>query len=253
MLCASRINRERFSDLPADCRPDSTAEGYAVQEALHELLPARGLGPLVGWKIGCTTKVMQAYIGIDEPCAGAVFASQVQGQAARCRASDFVRAGVECEIAVQLGSDLGPAGAPYTQADVARAVSAVMTSIEIVDDRYIDFRGLSAPTLISDDFFNAGAVLGEACTDWQHIDLAALRGRMIVNGREIGAGTGADILDHPLNALVWLANLRTSFGLLLEAGAFVSLGSIVETHWVAPGDDIEAAIDGLGAARVTFS
>ncbi len=253
VLCASRFKRQPLAGLPADCRPDSRSDGYAVQEALHELISARGLGSVAGWKIGCTTPVMQTYIGIDEPCAGAVFASQVGGPAVQHLAADFVRAGVECEIAVRLGADLTPSAAPYGRADVARAVCECMTSIEIVDDRYVDFRALPAPTLIADDFFNAGCVLGEARIIGPDFDLAALRGRMKVNDQEIGAGTGADILGHPLDALAWFANLRASLGLKLDAGTFVSLGSIVRTHWVTPGDDIEAEIDGLGVARVSFS
>lgn len=253
ILCASRFKRQPLAGLPADCRPEGTSDGYAIQEASHAPIAAHGLGPIVGWKIGCTTPVMQAYIGIDEPCAGAVFASQVGGPAVRLLATDFVRAGVECEIAVRLGADLTPGGAPYGRADVARAVSDCMTSIEIVDDRYVDFRALPAPTLIADNFFNAGCVLGEARVIGRDFDLAALRGRMKVNDQEIGAGTGANILGHPLDALAWFANLRASLGLKLGAGTFVSLGSIVKVHWVTPGDDIEAEIDGLGVARVRFS
>lgn len=252
-LCAGRIRRARLDTLPADCRPASMTDAYAIQEALHPLLAARGFGEVAGWKIGCTTPVMQAYIGIDEPCAGAVFGSQVSGPAALYEAKDFVRAGVECEIAVRLGADLLPSAAPHRRDDVAGAVSACMTSIEIVDDRYADFRALPAPTLVADDFFNAGCVLSAEVSDWQKVDLARLHGRMKVNGREIGTGVGADILGHPLDALVWLANLRASLDEPLSAGTFVSLGSIVKTHWVSPGDHIEAELDGLGSASVTFS
>lgn len=128
-----------------------------------------------------------------------------------------------------------------------------MISIEIVDDRYVDFRALPAATLVADDFSNAGCVLGAEIADWQKLDVAGMNGRMSVNGSKIGSETGADILGHPLNALVWIANLRASQNLALGAGTFASLGSMVKTHWVTPGDDIEAEIDGPGVARVSFS
>lgn len=79
VLFACRIEREPRVKLAADCRPDTTRDGYAIQEELHALLPDRGLGPLAGWKIGCATSVMQAHTDIAEPCAGGVFASQVHG------------------------------------------------------------------------------------------------------------------------------------------------------------------------------
>ena len=57
---------------------------------------------------------------------------------------------------------------------------------EIVEDRYADFRAFDTPTLIADDFFNAGCVLGAPVTGWRELDLADLRGRMTINGVEVG-------------------------------------------------------------------
>ena len=61
--------------------------------------------------------------------------------------------------------------APFTRDSIAAHVDAVMAGIEIVDDRYRDFRSLGAPTLIADNFFNAGCVLGEPIRGMQPFDL----------------------------------------------------------------------------------
>jgi 2-oxo-3-hexenedioate decarboxylase/2-keto-4-pentenoate hydratase len=195
---------------------------------------------------------MQAYLGIRNPCAGGVHASTVHEGHARVRHGDYVRAGVECEIAVRLGSDLGPAGAPYDRARVAPAVEAVLAAMEIVDDRYRDYRTLDVPTLIADDFFNAGCVLGPPVTRWPELDLPALTGTTRLNGVEVGRGEGRAVMGHPFEALAWLANLRAGRGRGLRAGEFVLLGSVVETRWVAAGDEVTVAIEGLGEARATF-
>jgi 2-keto-4-pentenoate hydratase len=71
---------------------------------------------------------------------------------------------------------------------------------------------------------------------------------MLIDGTEMGAGIAGDILGHPLNALVWLADLRAGQGAPLKAGAFVTLGSMVKTAWVDKGDTIIAEIDGLKPA-----
>jgi len=44
--------------LPGDSIPADEAEGYLVQRALHDLMRPQ-VGSLVGYKIGCTSKVMQ--------------------------------------------------------------------------------------------------------------------------------------------------------------------------------------------------
>lgn len=252
ILKEARLERTRIAELPEACRPRDEADGYLVQDELHQLLAAAGLGPVAGHKIGCTTPVMQAYLGIPNPCAGGVFASTVHHGTARLRAGDYVRVGVECEIAVALGTDLAPRDAPFDRARVAPAVGACMAAMEVVDDRYLSYRDLGVPTLVADDFFDAGCVLGAPVTAWRALDLPALSGAMRINGVEVGRGQGRAIMGHPLEALAWLANARAARGLGLRAGEFVLLGSVVETRWLAPGDEVRIAIEGLGEARAVL-
>ena len=75
---------------------------------------------------------------------------------------------------------------------------------------------------------------------------------MAVNGREIGAGVGADILGDPLEALVWLAN-GPARATGLPAGSIVMLGSLVQTHWVERGDVVTIDNDAFGSVSVSFS
>jgi 2-keto-4-pentenoate hydratase len=249
----ARLRRIPIDPLPLDCRPLDALDGYAVQEVLHGLLAASGLGPVAGHKIGCTTPVMQAFLGITNPCAGGVHAATVHDGQANVRHDDYVRVGVECEIAVRLGANLGPAGAPFDRERVALAVDAVLPAMEIVDDRYRDYRTLDVPTLIADDFFNAGCVLGSPVTRWRDLDLPALTGVTRLNGRELGRGEGRAVMGHPFEALAWLANLRANLGLGLRAGEFVLLGSVVETRWVSAGDKVAVGIEGLGEVRASFA
>ena len=224
-----------------------------MQDALHAALTAAGHGALAGHKIGCTTPVMQRFLRIPNPCAGGVFAATVRHLEAEFRHADFLHVGVECEIAVRLAHDLPAGRAPYDRATVGAAVGACMAAIEVVEDRYEDYRALDVPTLIADDFFNAACVLGPPVAAWRDLDLAALRGRMRIIGADVGTGRGGDILGHPLEALAWLANALVARGRGLEAGEFVLLGSVVETRWVGAGDRVEVEIEGLGSARARFT
>ncbi|MDH3664548.1 MAG: fumarylacetoacetate hydrolase family protein, partial [Alphaproteobacteria bacterium] len=162
------------------------------------------------------------------------------------------RVGVECEIAVRLGASLAPADRSHDRHSVGEAVESCMAAVEIVDDRYVDYRSLDTPTLIADDFFNAGAVLGLVVSDWRSLDLAGLEGRMTVNGETVGEGVGSAILGHPFEALAWLASALNARGRSLQEGEIVLLGSIVQTAWVAAGDRVDITIDGLGSANLRF-
>ena len=109
--------------------------------------------------------------------------------------------------------DRGPArarscavDAPFTAEWVCEAIEAYLPAIEIVDDRYVKWETLGAPTLVADDFFAAGCVLGEPVARAAAPDLLEVIGRAVINGEEVGRGTGADVLGHPHHALAWLAN-----------------------------------------------
>jgi 2-keto-4-pentenoate hydratase len=249
-IALARRNRAPLAAL--ELPPADETEGYQVQRALHDLLLPHA-GTLVGYKIGCTSQVMQDYIGIPHPCAGGVFQKGVHDSGARLAAADYVRVGVECEIAVRLKRDLAPGEAPFTAEWVGEAVEAYHPAIEIVDDRYVTWETMGAPTLIADDFFAAGCVLGAAVPRANLPDLRAVTGRAILNGEEAGTGTGADVLGHPHNALAWLANHLAQEGKGLHAGQLVLTGSLVKTLWLKVGDKVRMELDGLGVVEAEFS
>ncbi len=195
-LAHARLDGMRLPGLPVDVRPADEAEGYRVQDALHGMLTAGGAGSLAGHKIGCTTTVMQQFLGIDHPCSGGVFATHVFREPVAVPFDSFLHVGVETEIAVMLGRDLPPRGVPYTVDEVRAAVSAVAAAIEIVDDRWDDYKRVDTPTLIADDFFNDASVLGPLRAYDGTLDLGVLRGVTRVNGVEAGRGAGADVLGQ---------------------------------------------------------
>ena len=63
-----RLARKRLPPLEDAERPADEAQAYRVQDELHAILTGAGLGPVAGHKIGCTTKVMQEFLRIPNPC-----------------------------------------------------------------------------------------------------------------------------------------------------------------------------------------
>ena len=252
-LAAARLEHRAVAPLPPGVAPTDASAGYAVQQHLHELLIAAGEGAVAGQKIGCTTKVMHEKLGIDQPCAGRIHARYLLSDGATWSVAGRIKPSVECEIAVRLGRDLPPIPRYYTAANMRSAVESCMASIELCDDRYTDREAVGVPTLIADDFYNVGCALGREVTGWQSIDLAAITGTMRINGRETGRGKGSDIMGNPLAALAWLANLRASENHPLKAGEFVTLGSIVSSQRVMPGDWVEIEIERLGGISLAIA
>jgi 2-oxo-3-hexenedioate decarboxylase/2-keto-4-pentenoate hydratase len=245
--------RPPIEEIPAAFRPATLEDAYAVQEAARPLIAARGRGAPVGWKIGSTSPPMQAALGIPFPCAGTLYAGTVhRGHAAVDRA-DYSKPGLECEVAVRLGADLPARAGGHTRASVLPAVAAVMTSVEIVEWRFVDIKRAGVPSLVADDFFSCGCVLGPEQPPDILAGEADIPGRFTVDGAVAGTGAARDILGHPLNSLAWLADHRAALGTPLHAGEIVTLGSIFAAFRLERPGLVAASFDGLGAASVAVT
>ncbi len=245
--------RTRYRPIPEPCAPHTIDEAYAMQEAFQKLL-TEVHGPIGGRKIALTSAVMQQMVGVNEPIGAFILANTIHQSPVTLHGADFAHLGVECEVAVRMGADLPAARAPYSRDSVADAVTAVMAAFELIDDRNADYSKLPAqmPSLVADNW-NAGIVLGPAVTDWRTIDLAAARATMVINGAVVGEGHGSDVMGHPLEALVWLANMLATRGTSLSQGMIVMTGSIVATKFVNPGDVVTLSVHGLGEVRLSVS
>jgi 2-keto-4-pentenoate hydratase len=237
--------RARYQNLPEAIAPTSLAEAYAAQAALIELWSER-LGPVAGLKVATTTKVMQALMGIDHPCMGTIFAARVYASPATIAKADYVNVRIECELAVRLGRDLPQAGAPYTRESVRPAVSHVMAAFELIEDRFADYKSSKALSLIADNAWNGGIVIGASRELPAGLDLDGIAAALQSNGNEIAAGRS----DDPLGALAWLANQAVERGRPMTAGMVAITGSIVPTVDIAVGERLDFAIDGVGAVSL---
>jgi 2-keto-4-pentenoate hydratase len=225
-----RQDRVLVSPLPAGVAPATEAEGAAVQFALARLV---GAVPPFGFKIGATGRRMQTYLGVNTPIGGFMRAADVYRGHAELRFADFVRPGVECEVAVRLAADLPPGPCSFDQA--LAAVGEFVAGIEIVENRYGDVAVLGTPMLVADQMYHAAAVVGDqGGIDWRALDIGALRGRISLDNGFSDEGVTSDLLGHPLNALALLAGspVAAAFG-GLKAGQVVMLGSVTPPVWLS--------------------
>src|SRR5258707_10933078 len=236
--------RHQIDLLPPELMPADLDEVRAAFEAIER---ARGRGEVVGYKIGLTTPIMQKLCGVDEPCYGAIFSSEVHHGRATLATSGYCRLGIETEIAVRIGEDLPQGG---DRERVGAAVESCMAAIEVLEDLRHDYKRLTAAAMVAGNVWNAGAVIGVPVTDWRRLDLAAVTSRLTINGSEIGNGKGGDVMGNPLNALAWLADKLAGAGTPLKRGMIVLTGSMVPIQFPAAGDRALVEVEGLGTAEL---
>lgn len=235
-----------------DLKPDSLEEGYAAQAALLRLLQDAGDGVIAGWKIAITSKAMQELCGIDQPCVGGLLNVGIQQSPGTASLANYGRLGLEFEIAMRIGQASANDGKDYDAKSVRALVDAVMPAFELVDDRNADYDAFDAPSIIADNTWNAGVILGAPIPNWQSLDWTTQQVTLHYNDEVDTAVTGAS-LGNPFTALAFVANNLAERGLVLKPGDIVITGSALQTRFAVAGDSALYAVDGFPAVKLTVS
>lgn len=228
---------------------------YAVQDEYVSAMCAQRGTSVVGYKIGLTSQRMQEFCGIAEPISGQCLGDTMHRSGDTVSLRSGTRIGLECEIAVLVGKDVTE---ELRTIDAASGVvDAVAPAFELIDDRNADYDHLDACSLIADNSWHAGIVLGTFQYWWEDLVTAAgevRRGNAErrIDPEVIGRGTGGDILGHPLLALCWLTKNLSERGIPLRAGSVVLTGSMATTYFPDPGDEIEFRVAGVGDVAISF-
>jgi 2-keto-4-pentenoate hydratase len=240
--------REPFKGLSGELAPGSVETAYQVQDAyVARLLQERGT-TLRGYKIAITTPAMRDMVGFDDSVSGRLCADQILQSGQTISHLGYGRLIVEFEIAFQMARDLPATAAPWNGATIFEHVECAYPALEIADDRGADYSVLnqSILTLIADNAWNQGLVLGAGVKNLDRDFLRDVQGIAFIDGKEVGRGTGKDVLGHPLDALAWLANHLSDRGLSLRQGDLVTTGSLVKSQFPVAKNRIFFSLPGFG-------
>lgn len=230
-------------------------DAYAVQAALIERRKAAGR-KVIGWKIGLTSKAMQAALNIDIPDSGVLMDDMLFENGGVVPAGRFIQPRIEAEIAFVMKAPL--AGKDVTREDVIAATDYVVPSLEILDTRILRADPATGKTriitdTISDNAANAGLVLGN---EHHAIDAHDQRwvGAIVSKNAEVEeTGLGAGVLNDPVQGIVWLARRMDQYGQRIEAGQVILSGSFIRPVEAPSGSLIEADFGPFGSVAVTFA
>jgi 2-keto-4-pentenoate hydratase len=240
--------------LPEECRPLTTAQGYAVQAQL----PSVSNRTVVGWKIAATSANGQSHINVSGPLAGRLLSGQVFDSGATVPSAGNRMRVAEPEFAFAMGQDVPPQNTPYDMPQVMAAVASLHPAIEIPDSRLTPFTEAGEAQLLADNACARHFVLGPAAPDsWRELDLSTYtvqarvdHGERLCYTRE---GTGANVLGDPRIALTWLANQLSVLGITLQKGQVVTTGTCMVPLALEPGDTVSADYGLLGRVQMTFA
>ena len=239
----------------------SDADGACSRTKFNALL-ALQYGRVVGYKAGLTNPAVQKRFGADKPVWGVLYDGMILDDGATVDAAFGTRPLFEADMLVRVRSAaINGARSPM---DVLESIDQIIPFIELPDLVVANPGALNGNAISA---INVGARLGVAGQPIvaplfraeRFAMLDALRDMTVVmsdgNGVELSRGKGSDILEHPLNAVVWLAGALAAQGLAMEPGQWISLGSFSPLLPPKPGQKVVVRYEGLPGAvpvSVTF-
>lgn len=235
-------------------------EAYEHALAVREMRIARGERP-VGYKVGFTNRGIWPRYGVFAPIWGTVWNTTI----AFCEGSGELSLAGTCEPRIEPEAVFGIARTPPARAtlqDLFDCLLWVAPGFEVVDSHIPGWKFAAADT-VADGGLHARLLVGprmpvrDIAPDAAQLEamLAAAAVTLERAGEAVDRGTGANVLDGPLHALLhFVQEMRNCPGAPeLQPGDVVTTGTWTDAWPVAPGEHWRARFDApLPALEVRF-
>lgn len=229
--------------------PDADIEdAYRISQAVTDLKVAAGR-QIKGLKIGLTSKAMRSLSGATEPDYGTLFDNWFILEGDTVPRSKMNHPLAEVELAFVLKRALRGPG--INVADVIAATDFVVPSIEIVDTRQHRGGTRMLVNSIADAAACGFVILGANPFKLSDIDVRNVGATLSINGDIEESGMARAVMGNPINAVTWLINKLSDYGVAAEAGHTILSGSFIKAIPFKTGDNVEALFN-LGLGEVSF-
>ncbi len=194
--------------LPAELRPTSLAEAFAIQQWLFIELD----WPVIGWKAGLP--------GPDKWVLAPI-ATMQQGELCQFE-QQAEHYSIEPELAFLLATDLPARNQPYSEAEIKAAVAATHLALELIIRPYQADAGAEFFDQLAAGLFNQGLYIGPEITS----DSIPHQFELVLDysGQQQQLAAQHPNVD-PLLPLYWLVNHLSALGIGLKQGQWVITGS----------------------------
>lgn len=224
----------------------SDADAACTRARFNQQFAPKAGGPAVGYKAGLTNPAVQKRFNASAPVWGVVYAPMLLKDGATVDAAFGARPLFEADLLVRIGDE--SINRAQTPEQAIGAIDQVIPAIEL-PDLMVEAPGKLDGAAIA--AINVGArwfVLGEPIAADRKIELIdalpSMRVVVMRGGEDLDVGFGRDVLGHPLNAVIWLAQDLQKHGLALKKGDLVSVGSFSKLMPPKPGK-VEVQYQGL--------
>ena len=253
-LQAAELDRQQVRSVSLQYPDMDIHDAYAIQKAWIALKQQTGRH-IIGRKVGLTSRAMQQAMQINEPDFGVLLDDMLFPEGSAIEVARFTDLRLEVELAFVLNTPLHGPGVLVT--DVLAATAYVVPAVELIAARTFRVdpetrkpRGVI--DTIADNAASAGVMLGGRPMPVDAVDLRWVGALLSKDGVIEESGVAGAVLNHPANAVAWLANKLGPLGERLNEGDIILSGSFTRPVTVAPGEIWHVDFGALGSFSCRF-
>ena len=222
-------------------------QAMKIQDQYVQII-SKEYGPVIGYKAGLTNTAVQKKFGVSHPLRGTLLEKMLLKNRTTIDGKFGVTPLHEGDLILRVSDDL--INQARTKEEVIKYIDAAIPFIELPDIIFSKDVKINGPALAAINVAARYGIMGDPIPigpspEW----MERLRNfkLQIIDENEIvlSEGTGSNLLDHPLNIVLWIIDSLKAEGKRLKKGDLLSLGSITELMPVRPGTTVRAIYTGL--------
>ena len=253
ILFEHRLNKTGLSSLK-HLEPKTINDAYEIQENLKLRYLELKDNFCIGKKIGCTSIAAQKQMNVNEPFYGNLFSRYSSKNINKLNSKYFFQPFVEPEISFRVREDIDVSKAPYSLNDLNSLLDGIISSIEIVDFRFQKpLSEIGALNLISTNGASDYWIEGSKLFQLNEINLNDFEVSLFIDDELRETGNTKNVLENPLNAVLWLINSLCLKGETMLKNQYISSGSCTKAFRIFKGNKIKADFGKLGAIEFNFN
>ena len=252
ILFNHKLNKTGLNSLN-NLEPKNIKDAYKIQNELKVNYLILKNNICIGKKIGCTSKAAQAQMNVTEPFYGNLYSKYSSKNISKLNSKYFFEPFVEPEISFRIREDIDISKAPYSFDDMENLLDGILCSIEIVDFRFQKpLSEIGAINLISTNGASDYWIYNNEIFKIDEIDLGDFEVSLFIDNILKETGNSKNVLDNPLNAVLWLINTLCKKGEPMLKHQFISSGSCTKAYKLEKGNKIKADFGKLGTIEFDY-
>jgi len=246
---ASMLAEHYLSKTPAKALdPAMTLEqAMKIQEQFVARI-GKEYGKAVGYKAGLTNPNVQKSFGVTQPVRGTLLKKMLLKSGSEVPANFGARPLSEGDLILRVSS--AKINAAKTPDETLKYIDAAIPFIELPDlvfDKSVKINGIAlAAVNVAARYGIVGKPIRiKATQEWNDrlknftLQILDEKGNVTIEGK------GSNLMDHPLNVVLWIKDSLKAEGKKLKKGDLLSLGTITKLVPTKPGTIVKARYIGL--------